>query len=290
MKKFSLFFLTILISFACTTKTKEINSRKEIKRNNITIDYSECGKGDTTLLFLHGWCINKEYWEAQVDHFCGRFKVVTIDLPGFGKSGKTRDNWTFDEYREDVKTVIDSLHLKNVILIGHSMSGDIVLKVDSWYPKYLIGIVGVDNLKDTGSHFTAEQLDEINNFFALLSTNYKSTVEGYARAKLFHASTDTSVITRVVNDIRNADSVIATKVLRASLEAYQQENELMQRLNHKLYLINSDFPPTNVAGLKKFCKHSVEVLTLNGTGHYPMIEKPGAFNDALEQVIKRIHQ
>ena len=290
MKKVSLSFLIVLISFACTTKTKEMNTRKEIKRNNTVIDYAQCGKGDTTLLFLHGWCINKEYWDAQVDHFCGRYNVVTIDLPGFGKSGRNRDNWTFDEYREDVKTVIDSLQLKNVILIGHSMSGDILLKVDNWYPKSLIGIVGVDNLKDTGSSFSLEQQQEIDNFFTLLSTNYKSTVDSYARAKLFHSSTDSSVITRVVNDFKNSDSVIATKVLRASLDAYQQEKELMHQLNHKLYLINSDDPPTNVEGLKKVCKYSVEVIPIHGTGHYPMIEKPGAFNDALEQIIRRIHQ
>jgi len=295
MKKSSLFFLMVLVSFACTTKTKEMNTKemnsgKEIKRNNIAIDYIQCGKGDTTLLFLHGWCINKEYWEAQVDHFCYRYNVVAIDLPGFGKSGRNRDSWTFDEYREDVKAVIDSLQLKNVILIGHSMSGDILLKVDSWYPKSIIGIVGVDNLKDTGDLFTPQQVEEIDNFFSALSTNYKSTVETYARAKLFHQSTDNTVINRVVNDFRNADSIIATKVLRSSLDAYQEEKQLMHQLNHKLYLINSDSPPTNVKGLNKHCKYSVEVLTINGTGHYPMIEKPGAFNDALERAIKKIQQ
>ena len=287
MKKFRLVFLIVLIS-ACTTKSKETNTSTEIKRNNTTIDFTQCGKSDTTLLFLHGWCINKEYWEAQIDHFCDRFKVVAIDLPGFGKSGRNRDSWTFDEYREDVKTVIDSLHLKNVILIGHSMSGDILLKVDSWYPKSVIGIVGVDNLKDTGTRFTPQQQEEIDNFFVTLSTNYKGTVESYARAKLFNPSTDSSVINRVVNDFKNADSVIATKVLRASLDAYQQEIELMHQLKHKLYLINSDATPTNVAGLKKHCKYSVEVININETGHYPMIEKPGAFNDALEQIINKI--
>ena len=290
MKKFSIFFLIFSISFSCTSKTKELKTRTEIKRNNITIDYTQCGKGDTTLLFLHGWCINKEYWDAQVDHFCGQYNVVTIDLPGFGKSGRDRESWSFDEYREDIKTVIDSLHLKNIILIGHSMSGDILLKVDSWYPKSIIGIVGVDNLKDTTAQFSPQELEEIDNFFIALSSNYKATVEGYARAKLFHASTDSTVINRVVNDFRNADSVVATKVLRGSLDAYQQEKQLMNQLKHKLYLINSDDPPTNIAGLKNHCKYSVEVFYIDGTGHYPMIEKPGAFNDALGQVIRKILQ
>ena len=41
---------------------------------------------DTTLLFVHGWCINKEYWKEQSAYFCDNYKVVTLDLPGFGQS------------------------------------------------------------------------------------------------------------------------------------------------------------------------------------------------------------
>jgi sigma-B regulation protein RsbQ len=61
---------------------------KEIKRDNAVIDYQVKGNGDTTLLFVHGSYIDQTYWKGQVDYFNSEYKVVTIDLPGHGKSGK----------------------------------------------------------------------------------------------------------------------------------------------------------------------------------------------------------
>lgn len=60
----------------------------------------------------------------------------------------------------------------------------------------------------------------------------------------------------------------------------------MQQLRHKLYLVNSDMNPTHIDSLKKYCKALVEVVYVQGTGHYPMIEKPVEFNKALETVIQ----
>ena len=48
------------------------------------------GDGKFTLLFVHGWCIDQSYWSNQVAAFNSNYKIVTIDLPGFGKSGTNR--------------------------------------------------------------------------------------------------------------------------------------------------------------------------------------------------------
>ena len=100
------------------------------------------------MLFVHGWCINKEYWDDQSRYFSDKYKVVALDLPGFGRSGKNRTEWTFEQYADDINEFIKAEKLKNVILIGHSMSGDILLLMDTKYPGSVIGIVGIDNLKN----------------------------------------------------------------------------------------------------------------------------------------------
>ena len=68
----------------------------------------------------------------------------------------------------------------------------------------------------------------------------------------------------------------------------QKERGLMQQLKHTLFLVNSDSDTTHIDSLKKYCKASAEVVYVHGTGHYPMIEKPAAFNSALENVIRMI--
>ena len=77
--------LLVIILVACNSAV----DRKEnvtAKVNNTTIAYNQYGKADTTLLFVHGWCINKEYWKDQSKYFSDKYKVVTLDLPGFGRS------------------------------------------------------------------------------------------------------------------------------------------------------------------------------------------------------------
>ena len=281
----------IVLAAVVLLSCNEPGSKKNdltIKINDVAIEYDQCGSGDTTLLFVHGWCINKDYWDNQANYFCDKYKVVTLDLPGFGKSGKNRTSWTFEQYADDINEFIKKQKLKNVILIGHSMSGDILLLTDTKYPQSVIGIVGIDNLKAPGTKNTEEQTKQIESFFAMLDSSFSGTVEMYTKKYLFPPSADTAFVNRVTKDFKANDSVIAIKTLRSLIDISQKERDMMQQLSHKLYLINSDFVPTQIDSLKKYCKASAEVVYVNGTGHYPMIEKPAEFNAALEKVIRMI--
>src|SRR5687767_9455304 len=98
----SIVFIFLFVFFSACNQPAG-NAPVDITRNNVKIAYNTCGEKDTTLLFVHGWCINKEYWEPQLKYFCPSYKVIAIDLPGFGESGKNRTSWNFDEYTEDIK-------------------------------------------------------------------------------------------------------------------------------------------------------------------------------------------
>jgi len=283
--------LPVLLLVVILVSCNDAVDRKEnvtAKVNNTTIAYNQYGNGDTTLLFVHGWCINKEYWNEQSKYFSDKYKVVTIDLPGFGNSDKNRTEWNFEQYTDDIKEFIKTEKLKNVILIGHSMSGDILLLMDTKYPESVIGIVGIDNLKKPGVKFSEEESKQIEGFLAMMDSSFSGTVEVYTKGNLFPTSADTSIVNRVVSDFKNNDSVIAINVLRSLFDVSEKERDMMQQLTHKLYLVNSDFGTTEIDSLKKYCKASAEVVYVYGTGHYPMIEKPTEFNSALENVIRLI--
>ena len=213
---------------------------------------------------------------------------MTLDLPGFGESGKNRTDWAFEQYADDINEFIKAKKLKNVILIGHSMSGDILLLMDTKYPESVIGIVGIDNLKKPGVKLSDEENKGIESFFAMMDSSFSGTVEVYTKRNLFRPSADTSVVNRVIKDFKSNDPVIAIKVLRSLLDVSQKERDMMQLLKHTLYLVNSDGDTTHIDSLKKYCKASAEVVYVHGTGHYPMIEKPAEFNVALEKVLGMI--
>jgi pimeloyl-ACP methyl ester carboxylesterase len=278
-----------IIAIACNNNKADKQAAPiTLTSNGTKIAYNSCGNGDTTLLFVHGWAINKEYWEPQLKHFCPHYKVVAIDLPGFGQSGKDRSNWEFDNYTDDIKNIIDSLRLKNVILIGHSMSGDIVLNVSNKYPASVIGIVGIDNLHQPSGPPNEKQALENEQFFQQLSLHFDSLVGGYMRPGLFLPGTDTALVERVMNDVAITDSTIAAAVLISNTKATYKEQERMQHLQHKLYLINTDMYPVSMDSLTKYCTKGAQAEVLHAKSHYPMIEVPDAFNAALRKVIYAI--
>ena len=85
------------------------------------------GKGDTSLIFLHGLCGERAYWKNQADVFAADYRIVTLDQAGHGESGKDRKEWTIDSLAGDVESVCKELGIKRVILVGQSMGGPVAL-------------------------------------------------------------------------------------------------------------------------------------------------------------------
>jgi len=256
-----------------------------VRDKQVEINYFQQGKGDTTLLFIHGWCINGTYWENQVAYFSKNYSVYAIDLPGFGKSKAKRTNWTVEEYANDVTAFIDTMHLKNVVIIGHSMAGEIMLQTALSNNPQIVGIVGIDNFKSIDVVLPPEQIKKMNDFFPMLEKDFKHSAPFYADLMLFHPTTSKEVKDRVKTDFANSDPVIGYGTIMTQMQYAYTDAQKLEQLNYKLYLINSDGFPTNESGLKNHCKSSFQVETISATGHYPMIEKPTEFNLILEKVL-----
>ena len=73
-----------------------------ISADGVPIHYKARGDGDIALVFVHGWCCNRSYWEKQLDHFAPHHRVVTIDLGGHGESGLKRESWSMAAFAGDV--------------------------------------------------------------------------------------------------------------------------------------------------------------------------------------------
>lgn len=285
MKKYFITSLLGLLLLSCNNSNSKKDTEKVvINSDGTTIDYTDTRIGDTTLLFIHGWNIDKTYWENQINYFKNNYRVVTIDLPGFGKSGKNRQNWTVENYRKDVVTVIETLNLQHVMLIGHSMSGAIIVETAKAHPELISGIIGIDNLKGIDFVMTPAIKKEWAGFYAAARKNYKKTIsEGMQQ--LFSPSTNDAVRQRVAKDFLNVDTTIAVDVLE-NLDAYPFLEKL-KSFNKVIYLINSDFQPTDTSA---FQKNNIQygLLNIGPTGHYPMLEKPDEFNLLLQQAVDKI--
>lgn len=83
------------------------------------------GRGDTTLLLLHGFGESLTTWRALFDRLASHRKVIAIDLPGFGGSGKPEESYSLDSMTDHLSRFIDRWTSGPLVVAGHSMGGEI---------------------------------------------------------------------------------------------------------------------------------------------------------------------
>lgn len=84
---------------------------------------------DKTILFLHGWPGSHKLFEYQFDKLPeSGYRCIGIDTRGFGDSDKPFYGYDYNTLADDVRDVVETLNLKNFMLLGHSTGGAIALR------------------------------------------------------------------------------------------------------------------------------------------------------------------
>ena len=103
---------------------------KKIK--NLNINYIQYGRGEDIIL-LHGWGQNIKMMDPLGNNLSDNFRITILDLPGFGSSETPHFAYNINDYTEVLHEFLDSLNIKNPILIGHSFGGRIAINYSSLY-------------------------------------------------------------------------------------------------------------------------------------------------------------
>ncbi|UIR56839.1 alpha/beta hydrolase [Sphingobacterium sp. SRCM116780] len=250
--------------------------------DGLKIHYIETGKGNITLVFVHGWLGNIDWWNNQQTYFKEKYNIVQIDLGGHGKSEKTRRNWTSTQYADDIKAVLDQIHTTEIILIGHSMSGAYVLEASVDSPK-IKAIILVDTLKDLDQVFTYEQAEQI--LFSNYRKDFKEAVEQILPQHLFVVETPASIKKQLQEEFIQNQPELAINTLAP---LYKMDiRQLAKSIEVPVRAINSDASATSLENNQKYLK-DYNYKIINGTGHYPMLEKPKEFNLLLNEIITEL--
>ena len=93
---------------------------------------------------MHGYLSNKESFNYQIEYFSRFFRVIAIDITGFGQSKKLPFAYSLNDYVLDIVSVIKELKLESFHLIAHSFGGRIAIRLANLN-------VGVNKLVLTGS-------------------------------------------------------------------------------------------------------------------------------------------
>jgi pimeloyl-ACP methyl ester carboxylesterase len=252
---------------------------RALSRDGIPIAYRASGSGDPAIVFVHGWSCDRTYWRHQVPAFESTYRVVTIDLAGHGESGAGRDSWTVPAFGADVVAVVDALDLRDAVLVGHSMGGDVIVEAALSLGERVAGLVWVDTYHRLTEPETPEAVEA---FVRPFREDFVTTARALVR-RMFPATSPADLVEAIVADMSSAPPEIAVDAL---FHAFANEGPVMAalaRLAVPVVAINPDYRPTDSASLRRY---GVETVIASGVGHFLMLEDAPQFNALLAEVLR----
>lgn len=247
--------------------------------DGVSISYETLGTGTPALVFVHGWSCDRSYWEGQLEPFSVDFRVVAIDLAGHGESGVDREEWTIASYGADVAAVVEELGLERVVLIGHSMGGDVVVDAARLLPGRVAGMIWVDTYGRLG---TVRTSDQVQAFLAPLRADFADSTYAFV-LRMFPPTTDPALAERVARDMAAAPADIALASLESSITNDRVVPGALEELDLPVVSLN---PERSSPDVESLMRHGVEVVLVPGVGHFMMLEDPAGFNAILMEVIE----
>lgn len=118
-------------------QVKKVN----LPQSGFDIAYTDEGKGEKTIIFIHGLGSYLQAWIKNVETLKENYRCISIDLPGYGKSSKQPHSGQMTFYASIINEIISELKLENVVLAGHSMGGQISITTSLLYPDVVKGLI-----------------------------------------------------------------------------------------------------------------------------------------------------
>ena len=97
------------------------------------------------MIFVHGWTCDETSWSGQVPVISRSFRVITLDLPGHGRSGTPASGrFSMTLFARAVDAVRSDANVDRAILVGHSMGVSVIREYAVLYPDHAAALALVD--------------------------------------------------------------------------------------------------------------------------------------------------
>jgi len=240
--------------------------------DGIQIHSSSYGKGSKTVILVHGWTCDETTWSEQVPVLSKNYRVLTLDLPGHGKSGSPADGKiTMDLFARAVEAVRAEAKADHVVLVGHSMGTPVIVQYARLYPQHTSALVFVDGLVSLGTGRGAPDPK------MMAGPDGKKNRESMIRG-MFSASTTPANQTKILDMMLAPPESTAVGAINATFDPAIWKNDV---LTMPILGIYADKSGLNNPEYMKAHFPNLEYHEIAGTGHFVMLDNPAEFNALL---------
>ncbi len=267
------------------------NTGKNLKItvNNLTVSYNDEGPIDApTIIFIHGFPLNKSLWDAQMEALKEDYRVIAYDIRGHGNSDAGDENFSIDLFANDLLFFMDALNIDKPVLCGLSMGGYIALNAIGKFPEHFDALV----LSDTQCLGDNPDMRE-KRMKAIESIN-KNGVEKYAEESIKNLFAPASFTTKKeeISAVRNMIVQTSKQSLSYTLFALSERKGTCSKLQDievpVLIMVGKEDKITPLAAARLMHEKIQGSLMkiIQHAGHLANMENASTFNYQLRSFIR----
>jgi pimeloyl-ACP methyl ester carboxylesterase len=256
--------------------------------NGLKVGYCDEGPLNApTILFIHGFPLNKSMWNPQMDALKDSYRVIAYDIRGHGDSDPGDENFSMELFAHDLLFFMDALNLDKPALCGLSMGGYIALNALEKFPGHFSALV----LSDT--QCSADTPDMRAKRMAEIESIQLHGVEQYAAQRIKALFTTKSFTTRQ-KEIRDTSAMICgltEQSLAYTLFALSERKEMCSKLQDieipVLIMVGKEDKITPLA-TAQWMHQNIQgsiLKVIDEAGHLANLENASAFNVQLKNFI-----
>jgi sigma-B regulation protein RsbQ len=237
------------------------------------VHWTGVGTARQTVILVHGWTCDESSWDAQVPVLSQKYRVITLDLPGHGKSDPPKDGkFSMTGFARAVEAVRAEAKVDKVVLVGHSMGTPVIRAYARLYPKHVAGLVPVDGIVMIASGAGRGG----PNPAAMTGPDGLKAREAMIRG-MFTPATPAAVEQHVLKMMLAPPEATASGAMIATFDTADLNGFVTTVPVLGIY---ASRPMADRESLKKVFPNS-EYVQVAGTGHFVMLERPEEFNRLL---------
>lgn len=241
--------------------------------DGLKLRFFECGEGEP-LILIHGLGDCIEGWTFQYDELSKHFRVIALDLRGFGMSD-VPEKISVEDFAADVRNLMDYLELEKANLLGLSMGGVVCLEFYRKYPervKSLILANTLHKLPEEGRPMFEQRLKLLES-----SPDLTQIADFIAEMSIHQDRPDLKEIVRTI--LRKNDKEFYTKVT-AEIGKVNYES-LLPEISVPVLVIIAEFDLTTPPSLGREIARLIpnaEIREVKNSAHLAKLENPEEFN------------
>ncbi len=292
---FKLSILAVFMLVASTALAQPAPSDQYADFQGIRLHYQNYNAGPEAVVLIHGWSCDHSFWRLQTPELAKKWRVIAVDLPGHGLSGKPEVEYTQNLFADSVAAILEQADVTRAVIVGHSMGYGVARAFCRRHPGKVKGLIILDGAFNPVPK-NVEDINRLkqkaNGLVAILSADdYAKAMAGFMEP-MHDASTNKEIRSEVIEKMLATPPHVARNSMRHCFDPDNWSEVQLDAPTLAIYAFKSSCSPglcpPNLEQQLRSVHPVLELVVWRDAGHFFMLERPAELNEAMDEFITNV--